>query len=363
MGMSFVGTGALNEMPPAPKEPGALSPTAVPLADAGALTQAQRPQDGLFSFMDKPGATDSLVAFGSAMLRAPNFNEGLANAAEAVNKVAAQYRPISEVEINNLRQRAEIEAMLRAESQPPDQNVVQLQKGDIWYSPDGRAYREVFDPSVGSSYQDVNTGEMVRMLPQGSQQRVDSAMGERSTANAKLETEARDNALKAFTDIQTYDSMLEMLPASGAGPDVISGAKRQFVSLTGIDLDSVNLKDMQTVNKLSRDLELSLAQTQRGLGQFTEMERKIVREALPSLDTNPAAFRSMIEMLRNRAAKAQALYEEWMSMPPDVKTAQYNGSFENFAYFWRKNNAAAKSSPQEGEKESGERPSLDSIFN
>jgi hypothetical protein len=40
------------------------------------------------------------------------------------------------------------------------------------------------------------------------------------------------------------------------------------------------------------------------------------------------------------------LYEEWLSMPSDVKNAQYNGSFENYAYFWKKANSGAQAPAQ-----------------
>lgn len=325
-----------------------------PSPDVVAAGATPSQDDSMFSFFGKPEATDALTAFGAGMLRGKNFSEGLANATEGVNNVAKQYRGLTPREIALLEQKASLQRRLNP----------QLQKGDIWYSPDGNAYREVFNPNSpnGSSFLDITSGKQIQSLPPGSTQRVDSSIGERNTANAKFETEARDLANKSFTDIQTYDNMLGLLPTSGAGPDAISNAKRAFVQTTGIDLNGVNLKDMQTVNKLSRDLELSLAQTQRGLGQFTEMERKIVREALPSLDTDPAAFRRMVEMLRNRAEKSQRLYEDWISMPRDVKNSQYGGSFENFAYFWKKQNSGQASTQQSQGSASGVKPSLDQIF-
>lgn len=312
--------------------------------------------DSIFSFFGKPEATDAMAAFGAGMLRGKNFADGLANATEGVNNVAKQYRGLSPREIALLEQKAEIQRRL---------NPSAIQKGDIWYSPDDRPYREVFNPSSpnGSSFLDITSGKIVNTLPTGSKQRVDSPVGERSTANAKLETEARDAALKASSDLNIYDSMLELLPTSGAGPDAISNAKRAFVNTTGIDLTGVNLSDMQTVNSLVRQIELNIAQSQKGLGQLTEMERRIIRESLPTLDSDQTAFRRMIEMLRNRAEKSQRLYEDWMTIPSDVKSSQYNGSFENFAYFWRKQNSGSKSAqPEAKSSQTGNKPSLDDIF-
>lgn len=318
-------TGAL--MAPDVIEPGALDGTPV--------------DTGLFSFLNKPGASDSLVAFGSAMLRAPDFNTGLANAADAVTQVAQQYRMPTPREMAIAQMKGKI-------AQASQGGGGSLQKGDIWYSPDGRAYREVFDPASGSKFMDIQSGEMVTMLPQGSAQRVDSGVGERQRDEQKMLTSVRDAADKAFSNLQLYDDLEALIPTAGTGPDVVSQAKRGFVQATGIDLEGVDLSDMQVVNSLVRQLELQMAESQRGLGQLTEAERDIIRQSLVTLDSNPQAIRQIIGTLRGRAEKAQRLYEEWLDMPSDVKQADYNGSFETFAYRWKKANSGPRNAPNAG---------------
>ena len=306
-------------------------------APEGALMQPQQ-DNGIFSFLNKPGASDSLVAFGSAMLRAPTFGEGLANAADAVKTVAQQYREPTPREISLAQMRGKL---ARSAS---GQDVPSYQKGDIWYAPGGGAYREVFDPTSGSKFMNIQTGQMVQMLPEGSQQRVDSGMGERSRDEQKMLTGVRDSADKAFSNLQLYDDLESLIPTSGTGPDVVSQAKRGFVQATGIDLEGVDLSDMQVVNSLVRQLELQMAESQRGLGQLTEAERDIIRQSLVTLDSNPQAIRQIIGTLRGRAEKAQRLYGEWMDMPSDVKQSQYNGSFENFSWYWKKSNSGSSGS-------------------
>lgn len=325
--------------------PGALDPAAAyadPEMDPGALNAADVPEgvlmeppqdDGLFSFLNKPGASDSLVAFGSAMLRGNTFGEGLANAADAVTQVAQQYRMPTPREIAI--------AQMKGKLAQTAQGGGSLQKGDIWYAPDGRAYREMFDPASGSRFMDVQTGETVNMLPQGATQRVDSGVGERQRDEQKMLTGVRDSADKAFSNLQLYDDLESLIPTSGTGPDVVSRAKRGFVQATGIDIEGVDLSDMQVVNSLVRQLELQMAESQRGLGQLTEAERDIIRQSLVTLDSNPQAIRQIIGTLRGRAEKAQRLYEEWLDMPSDVKNADYNGSFETFAYRWKKANSGS----------------------
>ena len=330
-----IGLGALEQYATDTMPMGALDESAA--TPEGALMQPNE-DTGIFSFLNKPGASDSLVAFGSAMLRGNTFNEGLANAADAVTKVAQQYRMPTPREIAIAQMRGKIANTATGNAS--------LQKGDIWYSPDGKAFREVFDPNYGSRFIDVQTGETVNMLPQGSTQRVDSGVGERQRDEQKMLTNVRDAADKAFSNLQLYDDLESLIPTAGTGPDVVSQAKRGFVQATGIDLEGVDLSDMQVVNSLVRQLELQMAESQRGLGQLTEAERDIIRQSLVTLDSNPQAIRQIIGTLRNRAEKAQRLYEEWLDMPSDVKMADYNGSFETFAYRWKKANSGSQSKPK-----------------
>ena len=90
------------QMPPVPQGSGTQTPwggPAIPNAATGPAvsqdpgTYGQMPEaEKKYSFMDNPGASDAMVAFGAAMLKAPDFNQGLGDAALAVNQVAKQYR-------------------------------------------------------------------------------------------------------------------------------------------------------------------------------------------------------------------------------------------------------------------------------
>ena len=79
--------------PPAPVQAGMEDPFASPAPKK-------------YSFLDNPGASDSLVAFGAAMLKAPDFNTGLGDAALAVNQVARENRPIGPAEYERAKQLA-----------------------------------------------------------------------------------------------------------------------------------------------------------------------------------------------------------------------------------------------------------------
>lgn len=69
----------------APQYPGMNVEEVQPAGDRNA-------RHGLFSFMDQPGASDAMVGFSAAMLKAPTFLEGLVGGAKAVNDVAREQR-------------------------------------------------------------------------------------------------------------------------------------------------------------------------------------------------------------------------------------------------------------------------------
>ncbi len=319
MGMSFVGSGALNQMP-APQEPGALSPTAVPLADTGALSPSSAPRDGgLFSFMDKPGATDSLVAFGSAMLRASNFNEGLANAAQAVNKVAQQYRPLSEVEINNLRQRAEIQAMLNRTVDPPEQQTpTQASVNDnrpVYGNLPGRP-REMFYPTTlpdGTfGFTQASSGSFVSSI-ENALRPEDDAAKYNSKNVAKAREDALTEAIAASSNANKFESVATSFDEAGGGAGYADALRRYSAEALGMDILGVNVSKKQEVDKFLRDLELGQAQTQRGLGQLTEAERSIIREALPSIKDDPRAFKRIMLTMAAQSNRASMLYDRWIN--------------------------------------------------
>lgn len=309
-----VGLGVLEQYATDTMPAGALDEGAMP--PEGALMQPEE-DTGIFSFLNKPGASDSLVAFGSAMLRAPDFNTGLANAADAVTKVAQQYRMPTPREIAIAQMRGKLAQAASGSG------GTSYQKGDIWYAPGGAAYREIFDPSVGSVFQDVQSGEMVKSLPEGSQQRVDSPVGERATADAKTEQDFYTAYDTSFSRLSSLQNMKDLIPTAGLGPDVLSGMARSLASITGRDIGDVKIASIQEFNKEVRNLELGKAVEQRGLGQFTEMERKIVREALATLETDPTAAQRIIDTMIAREERIQRLYGEW-------EDSGKSGSFRSF---------------------------------
>ena len=369
MGMSFVGTGALNQMPQ--PEPGALSPAAQTY-DRGMLMGEPQPKDGLFSFMNNPGASDALVAFGSAMLRGNTFNEGLANAAEAVNKVSQKYRPLSEVEINNLRQRAQIAGMMRQIANPQDASGPSYKTSQVGYAPGVGYIPTRFNEQSGLTEYQLPDGTITTQMPEGFQQRTDAGVGEENTYDAQAYRDDWKNLQPLMKNINQFDAMISLAPKVNAGGDALSTVKRSVNTFLGTDFGA-NLSDVEYFEKLNNDAQLEIAQGQKGLGQFTEMERAIVARSIPNISTREATIVQVGARLKVQAQMKAELIQDWAAMP-EAEKRNYGGYRGYVAaklreyqsdYQRRYEEEISRISQSRGGSKAsgGERPSLDSIFN
>lgn len=288
--------------------------------------------DGLFSFMGKPGASDAMVAFGASMLKAPDFNTGLANGALAVNQVAREQRMPTKQEMA----RAALKGRMARTA--AGYGGKSYQKGETYLGPDGvTTFKEVFDPEFGYLYQNSNTGDHIKALPPGSIRIQNSGIGEDKKNDYKALEEARVAANVAYEQENQFKALEGYIPTAGVEQGLLAQTKRELTKLIGREVfDGYNPADMTTVTKTLSDFELGLAQTQKGLGQFTEMERMIVREALPMLDSDPIAFKRVLNVMAAKARRAQMTYNEWMEMEPSER-AEY-GSFRKFQKEYKEKN-------------------------
>lgn len=291
---------------------------------------------GMFSFMNKPGASDAMVAFGASMLKAPDFNTGLADGALAVNQVAREQRMPTKQEIAKALLKGRL---LRAAN---GQSLKRFQQGQTYIGPDGvTTYNQIFDNNTGQMvYENANTGERLSAMPPGSIRIQNSGIGEDMKIDKKALEEARVNANVAYTQEQQFKALDKMIPTSGINQGIVADTKRQITKLLGRNVfEGYDPTDITTVEKTLSDFELGLAQTQKGLGQFTEMERMIVRQALPQLDSNPLAFKRILGVLTAKAHRSQEVYNSWMDMSPKER-ADYNNSFRQFSRDYKKEHDA-----------------------
>jgi hypothetical protein len=283
--------------------------------------------DSFGAFFNKRQGTDALTAFGAAMLKAPNFHTGLADAALAVNQVDRENRMPSPEEIA----RANIKYKMANGQSLKGASVKQTYPG---YDGNGNYVTQVVMSDGSSKYLGQDNQELVGGV-NGFRRAQDSGEGQRGKDNEKYLTISRDRAEVAQGNMATYDTLLETGTTSNAGSGVFESGLRSLASIAGVDLGEGSLSDQQVFTKASRQLELQVAQSQKGLGQFTEMERTIVKEAIPNLNTQQETIFRVAVQMKLRDQLDVELYNDYMDQPPNQR-----GSFEEFAYAKRKEQKA-----------------------
>jgi hypothetical protein len=258
------------------------------------------------------------------MLRAPTFGEGLANAADAVTQVAQQYRPMSGVEIDNLRQRAEIAQMVRKTANPPEPATDVVNENRPVYGNIPGGTREMFYPTTKADgsfgFTRASTGEFVSSIENALRPEDDVAKYNSKNVAAAREA-ALTEAIEANNNAQKFANMADTFDEAGGGAGYLDALKRSSAEALGMDIMGVNVSKKQEVDKFLRTLELNQAQTQRGLGQLTEAERSIIRESLPSIKDDPRAFKRIMYTMSAQSERAAMLYDQWINS--EALQAQY----------------------------------------
>lgn len=279
-----------------------------------AASGASPAQDtGMFSFFGKPEATDALTAFGAGMLRGRNFNDGLANAAEGVNTVAKQYRPYTQDEIDRLMQKAEIERLAKARMIGRQVNFDRPIYGNI----EGGS-RELFYPinmpDGSSAFSRASDGKVYPSIQNARRAEDDEAKYDSKNIAAAKEQYMKD-AVDNATASGKYDSIVADFEKAGGGAGVLKEAARNLSEKTGLNFLGVDVTKKQEVDTFLRNLELTQAGSQRGLGQLTEAEREIIRSSLPSLSNSPEAFKNLVMALKARSDRAAMMFDKWSNDP------------------------------------------------
>lgn len=140
-----------------------------------------------------------------------------------------------------------------------------------------------------------------------------------------------DAANKSNVALQTMRQSFQGAAAQGFGGD----AQRWFMENLGMDIGTLNVADKQTFEAATRQLEGQLTkQILGGQGQITEGERKIVREMLPTLRTNPKAFDRIMSIYEGANQRAISVDRSWFNYKDRL------GSEADYSTFKRVLNAA-----------------------
>lgn len=320
-------------------------------SDTMTTSSVAHPENDMFSFFGKPQATDAMTAFGAAMLKGKTFSDGLADASKAVNEVSQKYRPYSQEELQRMVQEAEIKRLARAKALG-----TQVEWSRPLYDDKGQLYYPAQDQNGGTGFYNSSTGKIEPSIS-GGLRAEDSTKKYESKQNVKDATTARDAAVDSYTRINQADQLLELYDSAGGGAGALNQIGRDASKFFNTDILGVKVGDTQRIENIVRQMELTQAQTQRGLGQLTEAERQIIRDALPKLDQDPEAFKTVVQTLKRQSERARTVYTNWAS--DKALQQKYPNINDYYLSFMESQGGKPSSAPS---SQSGNKPSLDDIF-
>jgi hypothetical protein len=262
------------------------------------------------SFWDNPASSDALIAFGAAMLRAPNFNTGLADGAEAVTKALEPYKGPTQAEI----QRAVMNAKLKRYASGvdvPDATKISLTGAETGYDANGQTWHSFIDSSKGRRVFQGENGEILDHAPPGYTPRQDDQKGDEAKLIAKSNMSAQQSALQASQRIGDLERLVSIYDSSGAGPGLVNELNRMFVTAYGKDWGDTKISSLNEFEQLVTRGQLLEAQGQRGLGQLTEGERALIAQAWPTIATDKRAFLQVVNTLKAAKQREIETFRRW----------------------------------------------------
>ena len=288
-----------------------------------------------YSFLDNPGASDALVAFGAAMLKAPSFNQGLGDAALAVNQVAQKYRMPTEQDYARAKQLGMVARIARGGNvTDPSQSGggIEVDQKTSFYDQQGNLYWAASDANGNPGVWDPNKRQFIAGGVPGMVRATDSSVGATNRFGAKgdadAETQLYNDALAADDNIIQLKQLREIAPTAGIGLDGQTRLARQIVTLTGMPLGSIDPTSVSTLQASTRQLGLNWSQKMRGQGQVTEFERQQIVEMLPQSLQDPQAFNNLVTLLEQVEMRKKTIAKEWFSNQQELR--QKYGSFRGY---------------------------------
>lgn len=290
--------------------------------------------DKKYSFLDNPGASDALVAFGAAMLKAPTFNQGLGDAALAVNDVAKSYRMPTEQDYARAKQLGMVQRIARGYNEDGSRGTsgLKVDQKNPMYGPDNKLYWPATDANGNPGVWDVEGNQFVPGGIEGLTRATDSAVGPRNRFGEKQDADAEQQlyteAMASNDNITQLQQMKSIAPSAGVGLDFGTRIGGQLATLLGEPVGSIDPTSVSTLQASAKQLGLNWSQKMRGQGQVTEQERKMIQDMLPQALMDPQAFSNLVDTLTQIERRKQTLANEWFSNR-DAMRQQY-GSLRGF---------------------------------
>lgn len=282
-----------------------------------------------YSFLDAPGASDALVAFGAAMLKAPDFNTGLGDAALAVNRVAQGYRMPTEADYARAKQLGMLERIRQGKSGTGDTKVNDKVP---MYDQQGKLYYTATGPNGEFGVWDTEAQQFIPGGVPGLVRATDSAVGSINKYSSKSDSEAEqqlyNDSLAANDNLIQLENLKQLRPSAGVGLDFMTRTVTALVKLTGEPIGSIDPTSVSSLQASTRQMGLNWSQKMRGQGQVTEFERQQIVEMLPQALQDPQAFDNLVNLLTQLESRKQALAQEWFADP--MGNRQRYGTFRGF---------------------------------
>jgi hypothetical protein len=288
-----------------------------------------------FSFMDNPGASDAMVAFGAAMLKAPDFNTGLGDAALAVNQVAKSYRMPTEQDYARAKMLGMTARLARGYSMTdPNQagGGVEVDQKTAFYDPSGKLYFAATGANGEPGVWDSDAKQFVAGGVPGLVRATDSGVGSTNKYSTKFDAEAEQQlyteATAANDNIMQLDQLAAIAPTAGVGLDAKTRLMRGISQLTGGDVGDIDPTSISTLQSSTKQLGLNWSQKMNGQGQVTESERQLIADMLPQSLSDPQAFQNLVSFLKKVEMRKQRMANEWFTNQATLR--QQYGSFRGF---------------------------------
>jgi hypothetical protein len=279
------------------------------------------------TFWDNPASSEALIAFGSAMLRAPNFNTGLANGAEAVSKALEPYKMPSRAEVARLTMAAKLKRYASGEDTPTAKNG--FMGAESGYDAQGRHWDRIFDEAKRRFVYQGPGGVIQDHQPDGYERAPDSGTARQSKADVDALDAARTAAENAPMQIGRLDAMDREFSKAGGGAGYFAAGLRGVAGMLGMDVPGVNLGSKDAMEAFKNQIITDLRKGERGLGQFTEGEQKVLIDQIGSLGTDKRAFHTLVGLMKFKHQTDAQIMDAYNN----------SGSTENykkFAYQWKR---------------------------
>lgn len=261
-----------------------VDPTAAPAEDPRTSVKNS-------SFFDKPGATDALVAFGASMLKGDNFNDGLADAAIAVNQVEQRHRMPSEGEVARARMGSGYRARSEIEK-ASERAIIAEQMG--------------LDPNSDEYQQFVLTGTM----PKENQMRV-------TATDKKAIFEAENDLAELNNTESVLNRALEINEQTYTG--LLAGPRGTLVTKMGLD-DPAAKATVEWERTMSGEAIKVMADSLKGA--TTDYELREFQRQLADPSTPVSIRKTIIERMLSLAQLKRQIVQDRMDQ---IRNQTYYG--------------------------------------